>query len=64
LAALPELLRGELLCAKFAKKPDTYDGESLAKAGVILGWIGVVLPLIIILLALLFMIPATMLMSP
>lgn len=63
IGSIAGIVTGRIALREIREKPDTYDGESLAKAGVILGWLGVVLPLIIILLAVLFMIPATMVMS-
>ena len=51
------IVTGSIAQKEIRNQPELFDGEGLARAGVILGWIGTVLPLILIALALLFFIP-------
>ncbi|MEW6649108.1 MAG: DUF4190 domain-containing protein [Chloroflexota bacterium] len=59
IGSIAGIVTGAIARREIAAKPDVYDGEGLAKAGIILGWIGVALPFLILLLGLLFFIPAS-----
>ncbi len=60
IGSIAGIVTGLIARREIAAKPDTYDGNGLATAGIILGWIGVILPVLIIAAALLFFASPTM----
>lgn len=54
------IVTGHMARREIRENPHLYNGDSLAKTAIILGWIGLVLPLVIIGFGILFMFPASM----
>jgi hypothetical protein len=51
------IITGNIARNEIREKPDLYNGESLAKVGIGLGWVGIILPFVLLALGLLFFIP-------
>ncbi len=51
------LITGYISRKEIHESPERYEGEGLAKAGIILGWLGVILPILIFAVAIAFFLP-------
>jgi hypothetical protein len=56
IGSIAAIVTGMIARRDILAKPDEYSGESMARAGVILGWVGVVLLLVVACAALLFLV--------
>jgi hypothetical protein len=57
--SITAIVTGMIARREILAKPGEYSGESMARAGIILGWIGVALLLVVGCAALLFLVPFT-----
>jgi hypothetical protein len=58
--SITAIVTGMIARREILAKPHEYTGESMARAGIILGWVGVGLVLVVLCAILLFLIPFTM----
>jgi hypothetical protein len=59
IGSIAAIVTGMIARREILAKPNEYTGESMARAGIILGWIGVGLVLLVGCAILLFLIPLT-----
>lgn len=59
IGSIVAIVTGTIARREILAKPHEYSGESMARAGIILGWIGVVLILLAVCALLLFLVPFT-----
>ncbi|MRR31189.1 DUF4190 domain-containing protein [bacterium] len=59
LGSIIGIITGNIARKEIATSAGAEEGEGLAKAGVILGWIGALLPLALLVLGVLFFLPFT-----
>ncbi len=59
IGSIAGIVTGYMARREIRENPSLYNGDSLAKAGIVLGWIGVVLPVLIVGFGILFMFPVT-----
>lgn len=57
LGSIIGIITGNIARREIAASAGAEEGEGLAKAGVILGWIGTLLPLLLLVLGVLFFLP-------
>ncbi|GAP11563.1 hypothetical protein BECAL_02752 [Bellilinea caldifistulae] len=59
IGSIAGIVTGYMARREIRENSHLYNGESLAKTAIILGWIGIVLPIVILTFGILFMFPAT-----
>ena len=55
--SIAAIVTGMIARREILARPHEYSGESMARAGIILGWIGIGLLLLVVCAALLFLVP-------
>jgi hypothetical protein len=63
IGSISAVVTGMVARREILAKPNEYSGESMARAGLILGWIGVGIALLAVIALLLFLVPVRVLSS-